>query len=222
LFARISDFYNTYHIIIKDEAQNFHKLHERYGPVVRYGPNRLSIATPGAVRMLYTNSRYTRKADNYLAFPRDPTNASLFSSINKEVHARKRRVLRYGFSDSALKEAEVTIKKHTAILLRCLEHLADDHQHGWTVDEKKSTGQWSTPKNWGEWINRYSFDLSTDLSLSESFDMMRLGERRHFADLIHENMWAENVVRMSTRPTGVAPENLTLYRLAPRSRSCTA
>ncbi|KAA8619348.1 Cytochrome P450 3A31 [Pyrenophora tritici-repentis] len=192
-FARISDFYNTFHIFVKDEAQNFHKLHECYGPVVRYGPNRLSIATPGAVRMLYTNSRYTRKADSYLAFPRDPANASLFSSINKEVHARKRRVLRYGFSDSALKEAEVTIKKHVAILLRCLEHLADDDQHGWTVDEKKSTGQWSTPKNWAEWINRYSFDLSTELSLSESFNMMRLGERRHFADLIHENMWAENV-----------------------------
>lgn len=92
----------------------------------------------------------------------------------------------------------MTIKRYVAILLRCLEHLPDDHAHGWTVDEKKSTGQWSTPKNWAEWINRYSFDLSTDLSLSESFDMMRLGERRHFADLIHENMWAENVVSMST------------------------
>jgi cytochrome P450 len=187
----------------KDEAQNFHKLHARYGPVVRYGPNRLSIASPDAVRMLYTNSRYAKKADSYLAFPRDPTNASLFSSINKDVHARKRRVLRYGFSDNALKEAEVAIKKHVATLLRCLEHLDDDEQEGWLVDGKKAPGspdRWSRPKNWAVWINRYSFDLSSDLSLSETFDMMRKQERRDFEDIIHEGMWGENITGSAIFP----------------------
>jgi len=197
LFGRLSDLYNTFHIVKKDEARNFHELHKRYGPVVRYGPNRLSIASPDAVRMLYTNSRYSKKADSYLAFPRNPENASLFSSINKEVHARKRRVLRHGFSDAALKEAEVTIKNQVATLLLCLEHLDDDDQEGWKVDAKESAAapdRWSSPKNWAVWINRYSFDLSSDLSFSKSFDMMRLKDRRLFADGIHDSMWAENVV----------------------------
>lgn len=147
--------------------------------------------------MLYTNSRYTRKADSYLAFPRNPEKASLFSSIHKQVHARKRRVLRYGFSNKALEMAEATIKKHVATLARCLEHLEDDHQEGHLVDDKEmglATGKWSTPKNWAIWVNRYSFDLSSDLSLAESFSMMRFKARRHFADIIEDNMWAENVV----------------------------
>ncbi|GAP87077.1 putative cytochrome P450 3A31 [Rosellinia necatrix] len=203
LFARISDLYNTFHIVKKDEAQNFHKLHERYGRIVRYGPNRLSIASPDAVRMLYTNSRYAKKADSYLAFPRNPEKASLFSVIDKDIHARKRRVLRYGFSDNALKEAEVAIKKHVATLLRCLEHLGDDNQEGWIVDNKEAPGspdQWSSPKNWAVWINRYSFDLSSDLSLSDSFDMMRKQERRDFEEIIHEGMWGENVTGSAVFP----------------------
>lgn len=197
LWGRCSDLYNTYHIFKKDEAQNFHLVHETYGPVVRYGPNRLSVKSADAVRMLYTSSQYTIKADSYLAFPRDPENASLFSIINKEAHARKRRVLRHGFSDSALKEAQVTIKTHVATLLRCLEHLEDDEQEGWRVDRLRpgrSKDTWSNPKNWSTWVNRYSFDLATDLSLSETFDMMRLSVRRHFVDIIHDGMWGENVV----------------------------
>lgn len=187
----------------KDEAKNFHDLHKRYGPIVRYSPNGLSVTSPDAVRMLYTNSRYTKKADSYLAFPRNPEKASLFSSINKEAHARKRRVLRHGFSDGALKEAQVTVKKQVATLLRCLEHLEDDDQEGYLVDGRTlgsslTVSEWSTPKNWAVWINRYSFDLSTDVSFSETFDMMRLGVRRHFADIIHEGMWGENVVSIQT------------------------
>lgn len=193
-FARISSLYNTFHIWQRDEARNLHNLHEQYGPVVRYGPNNISIRTPEAIRVLYTNSTSTRKADSYLAFPRNPDKASLFSSINKDVHARKRRILRYGFSDSALKGAETTVKEHVATLCRCLEHLESDDSEGRTTLAMKSSGAWSTPKNYSTWINRYSFDLSSDLSLSRSFNMMESAENRHIVDVIHENMWAENVV----------------------------
>lgn len=196
-WAKFSDLYNTYHIVKKDEAKNFHLLHDRYGPVVRYGPNRLSVKSADAVRMLYTNTRYTMKADSYLAFPRDPENASLFSIINKQAHTRKRRVLRHGFSESSLQEAQGTIKKHVATMLRCIEHLEDDDQEGWRVDGLKpgqGKDMWGAPKNWSTWVNRYSFDLASDLSLSETFDMMRLSVRRPFVDIIHDGMWGENVV----------------------------
>ncbi|EUC27114.1 hypothetical protein COCCADRAFT_10203 [Bipolaris zeicola 26-R-13] len=199
LIAKVTSFYNTFHIVKCDEARNMHVLHERYGQVVRYGPNHVSIRSPEAVRKLYTVSTHTRKADSYLAFPRDPNKASLFSAIDKGVHARKRRILRYGFSDSALKDAESIVKKYVSILCKCLEFLDDDDGEGRSAHEKTATWAWSTPKNFSTWINRYSFDLSSHLSLSRSFSMMESSQNRNMVDIIHENMWAENVTGSSIR-----------------------
>ncbi|KAL0935886.1 branched-chain-amino-acid aminotransferase [Colletotrichum truncatum] len=199
ILGRLTSLYNTYHALKKNQARNLHQLHERYGPIVRYGPNHVSIRSAEGVKMLYTNSRYTRKADNYLAFPRNPEKASLFSSINKQVHARKRRILRQGFSDSALKTAGVTIKKHVATLCQCLEFLDSDGQEGYTLSgrEVSKPGQWSKPKNFSEWINRFTFDVSSDLSFSKSFDMMRYAGNRHIIKILHETLWADNVTGSS-------------------------
>ncbi|KAF9873688.1 branched-chain-amino-acid aminotransferase [Colletotrichum karsti] len=199
LIGRLTSLYNTYHAFRKDQARNLHQLHEKYGPIVRYGPNHVSIRSAEGVKMLYTNSRYTRKADNYLAFPRNPEKASLFSSINKQVHARKRRILRQGFSDSALKTAGVTIKKHVATLCQCLEFLDNDKQEGYILSgkEKSQPGSWSKPKNFSEWINRFTFDVSSDLSFSKSFEMMRYAGNRHIIKILHETLWADNVTGSS-------------------------
>ncbi|TDZ20877.1 putative branched-chain-amino-acid aminotransferase TOXF [Colletotrichum orbiculare MAFF 240422] len=154
--------------------------------------------------MLYTNSRYTRKADNYLAFPRNPEKASLFSSINKQVHARKRRILRQGFSDSALKTASLTIKKHVHTLCQCLEFLGGDDHEGYVLSQEhvSQVGQWSKPKNFSEWINRFTFDVSSDLSFSKSFEMMKFAGNRHIINILHQTLWADNVTGSS----------LTLFR----------
>ncbi|KAF6832077.1 branched-chain-amino-acid aminotransferase [Colletotrichum musicola] len=199
LIGRLTSLYNTYHALKKDQARNLHQLHEKYGPIVRYGPNHVSIRSSEGVKMLYTNSRYTRKADNYLAFPRNPEKASLFSSINKQVHARKRRILRQGFSDSALKTAGVTIKKHVATLCQCLEFLDNDRQEGYVLSGKEPShpGQWSKPKNFSEWINRFTFDVSSDLSFSKSFEMMKYAGNRHIIKILHETLWADNVTGSS-------------------------
>ncbi|TDZ39236.1 putative branched-chain-amino-acid aminotransferase TOXF [Colletotrichum spinosum] len=204
LTAKLTGLFNTYHALRKDQARTLHRLHEEHGPIVRYGPNHVSIRSSEAVRMLYTNSRYTRKADNYLAFPRNPAKASLFSSINKQVHARKRRILRQGFSDSALKTASLTIKKHVHTLCQCLEFLGGDDHEGYVLSQEhvSQVGQWSKPKNFSEWINRFTFDVSSDLSFSKSFEMMKFAGNRHIINILHQTLWADNVTGSS----------LTLFR----------
>ncbi|KAK2006393.1 cytochrome P450 [Colletotrichum eremochloae] len=195
LIGRLTTLYNTYHALNKDQARNLHQLHEHYGPVVRYGPNHVSIRSTEAVRVLYTCSRSVRKADNYLAFPRNTEMATLFSCINKQVHAKKRRILREGFSDSALKSAAITIRKHIATLCQCLELLGNDAQEGHILSghEALTPGQWSTPKNFSEWISRFTFDVSSDLSFSKTFDMMRYSGNRHIIKILHETLWVDNI-----------------------------
>jgi hypothetical protein len=146
--------------------------------------------------MLYTNSRYTRKADSYLAFPRNPETASLFSQINKQTHARKRRLLRHGFSDAALRAAETTIKRHVAMLCQCLEHLNNDEQEGCDIGSPYllPRGDWSQPKNFSAWINRFTFDVSSDLSFSKSFGMMKYAQHRKIIKIVHETLFKDNVV----------------------------
>ncbi|GJC89905.1 cytochrome P450 monooxygenase apf7 [Colletotrichum liriopes] len=201
LIGRISGFYHTYHALKKDQARNLERLHEKYGTIVRYGPNHISLRSAEAVKMLYTNSRYVRKADSYLAFPRNPENASLFSCISKQVHARKRRILRHGFSDSALKSAEITIKKHVNTFCRCLEFLQNDSQEGDAVcgNATPLLGQWSRPKNFSDWINRFTFDVSSDLSFSKTFDTMRYATNRHVIKILHTTLWADNVTGTSMK-----------------------
>jgi len=109
LFGRLSDLNNTFHIVKKDEARNFHELHKRYGPVVRYGPNRLSIASPDAVRMLYTNSRYSKRRiliSHSLETPR--MRVCFLASTRRCMH--ESAVFYAMGSRMPLKEAEVTIK----------------------------------------------------------------------------------------------------------------
>ncbi|KAK1590718.1 cytochrome P450 [Colletotrichum navitas] len=199
LIGRLTSLYNTYHAFKKDQARNLHQLHEQYGPIVRYGPNHVSIRSTEGVRVLYTCSRSVRKADNYLAFPRNPEMATLFSCINKQVHAKKRRILRQGFSDSALRMAAITIKKHTATLCRCLEFLDNDDQEACILSGQETLRpwQWSTPKNFSEWISRFTFDVSSDLSFSKSFDMMRHSGNRHIIKTLHETLWADNIAGSS-------------------------
>ena len=151
--------------------------------------------------MIYANSRFTRKAESYQAFPRNPDKASIFAAIDKKIHARKRRMLRYGFSEAALREAETTVKKHVATLCRCLHLLENDDDEGYTVEKDavapvvgRGKDGWSTPKNFSTWTNRYSFDLSSELSLSNSFDVMRRAKNRGAVESIHDNMWVDNVV----------------------------
>ncbi|EKG16122.1 Cytochrome P450 [Macrophomina phaseolina MS6] len=222
LIGRVTGLYHTFHAWKKDNARNFYNLHEKYGPVVRYAPNGVSIRSHEGVRMLYVNSRYTRKSDSYLAFPRNPEKASLFSAINKAAHARKRRLLRHGFSDSALRAAEITIKRHVATLCQCLEHLENDNEgasklHG--SEPQSQISEWSTPKNFSEWINRFTFDVSSDLSFSKSFHMMKYEENRHIIKIVHETLWADNVVSKASQhlPCPGPPSSHNFDRQARRS-----
>ncbi|KAK8065128.1 cytochrome p450 [Apiospora hydei] len=45
--ARVSRLYEAYHVLLKDDwYENLKSLHEKYGPVVRIGPNEVHIADP--------------------------------------------------------------------------------------------------------------------------------------------------------------------------------
>ena len=97
------------------------RLHEKYGPVVRLGPNELSYSGPESWREIY-GSQPSRPA----GMPRDETFYRAFDdagavpslvTASKEGHSKIRRVFSRAFSESALVEQTPLIGEHVSRML---------------------------------------------------------------------------------------------------------
>ncbi|KAF2689058.1 cytochrome P450 [Lentithecium fluviatile CBS 122367] len=102
VLARLTDWYNVYHCFKGDRHIDFVRLHNRYGKFVRYGPNRLSINSAGALKSIYGAHANTKKADFYEAMQFYMDIPSTHCTVEKEQHSRKRRILSQAFSDKML------------------------------------------------------------------------------------------------------------------------
>tara|TARA_R110002003_G_scaffold141_29_gene13087 strand:+ start:3184 stop:3723 length:540 start_codon:yes stop_codon:yes gene_type:complete len=138
------------------------------------------LNTPSAFRTIFGPKGNVKKGVYYQVWPRNVHTINTWSSTSISVHARKRRVLNYAFSEAALRDAEVFL--HTNID-RWLELLG---QSG--VD-----GQWTGSLNMCNWINWLVFDILGDLCFGQNFNMKEPNsDLRHipevmvsFLELIH-------------------------------------
>ncbi len=124
-------------------------LHQKYGKIVRLGPNHLAIDGSIGFPQVFGNRKvdHPKQANYFLDFP-----DSIIGS-NTEVHRRQRRQLNPAFSESALKEQEPTIWRSVDLLLEKL-------------GEKEASGE---PVNIVEWVNFTIFDIIGDLMFAETF-----------------------------------------------------
>lgn len=53
LFARFSGLYRVYMVFGGKGPQEYVKIHEKYGAIVRTGPNQVSVADPSAIPQIY-------------------------------------------------------------------------------------------------------------------------------------------------------------------------
>lgn len=89
---------------------------------------------------IHGHGKNITKANAYLAMRGRNHVASVLSSWDKKEHARKRRYIRQGFTDFAVRGYEAAIKSniHT---LRDQLLLGNEPAHG------DATGQWSSPRD---------------------------------------------------------------------------
>ena len=53
IFARLSYLYRLSMVYNGDGSAQYRKIHEKYGPIVRVGPNEVSIADPTMIPVIY-------------------------------------------------------------------------------------------------------------------------------------------------------------------------
>jgi len=110
-------------------------LHDKYGDVVRVGPDELSFVNPDAWRDIYSQGRGYDKAAQGSAPPKHWTwygkssngVAHLVEEENLEAHARVRSVFKSAFSDRALKEQEPLFVKYVDQLIGNLSEAVTKH-----------------------------------------------------------------------------------------------
>ncbi|KAI9684838.1 MAG: hypothetical protein M1820_010871 [Bogoriella megaspora] len=171
LLGRITDWYSVYHAWTGTRHLSIFELHQKYGPIVRYGPNSLSFNSASALQTIYGFRSNVQKANFYSAFPAAKGAWSTHSAIDKGLHARKRRVLSQGFSDQAMRG----LQPHILSVVRTFCDAMGDF--GRSSKEVNSKG-WSTPKDMGAWCNYMSYDVLGDICYGQSFDTLESPDNR--------------------------------------------
>lgn len=114
-----------------------------------------------------------KKSEYYSIWPKTVEHTNTWSATLVPVHARKRRVINYAFSESALRGAEVFVHSNVD---RWLSLLGQSKEKG---------GVWTTSINMADQVTYLVFDILGDLCFGRCFDMKEPDSQlRHVPELM--------------------------------------
>lgn len=96
---------------------------------------------------------------------------STFSSTDRQIHARKRRILAPAFTEPSLRNMEEYILPHIRFFLESIG----------PKDDKPSI------INIGDWANYLTFDVMGDTAFGSDFQMMKTSMNRVIPEIIHSS-----------------------------------
>lgn len=100
--------------------------------------------------------------------------ANTHNTRDKELHARKRRVLSHAFAEGAMKEMQRYILGNVRTFCE---------QIGMEDGGAEAKG-WSRPRNMSDWCNYLAMDILGDLSFGKAFHMLESPENRFALGLV--------------------------------------
>ncbi|KAI1460043.1 pisatin demethylase [Annulohypoxylon moriforme] len=173
--AHFTDWYRFYKVWLRHPEQWHIKLHEKYGDVVRLGPNSLSFGNPNAIKVIYGLGKGFTKSDFYpvqMATSRGQPLPTLFSTQSEYFHSQLKRSVNSAFSMSAQMQYEPLFDSTNEVFLD-------------QTDERfASTGEVC---NFYRWLQFYTFDVIGDMVYS----------KRH--GFLESNTDVDNIVRDNAR-----------------------
>lgn len=175
LLGRVTQWYDVYHAYNGDKHVLLYRLHEQYGPVVRYSPNIVSINDPAALKAIYAHGANVRKSVFYKCFRAAPGAISTLLATEKEHHARKRRVMSQAFSADAMRGLEQYVLGHVQDLV--------DRIGTVVIQQGSEKCRWSIELDMAKQLNYLVFDIMGDLVFGKSFGT--LGDKPENREGIH-------------------------------------
>ncbi|KAI0010300.1 cytochrome P450 3A13 [Xylariaceae sp. FL0662B] len=89
-----------YHEFLARRTRYVHRLHQRYGPVVRIAPNEVAFASLDAVKEIYGSGGSGYDKTEFYDLFRVLGRRTMFSTPNKEDHAKRKRILADRYANS--------------------------------------------------------------------------------------------------------------------------
>ncbi|KAL5498761.1 hypothetical protein ACEPAH_2116 [Sanghuangporus vaninii] len=158
--AKITKFWGAFtmakgknHIVLK-------KLHEKYGPYVRIGPNEISVLDVSAISGIL-GADGMPKGPMWSGRVVEGGTPSLISMRSVHEHAKRRKRWNRAFNSAAVKEYEPIVQKR---VLQLVDEL-----------EKRSTRNNIVSVSLSQWLGYFTTDFMGDMAFGGGFELMRDG-----------------------------------------------
>ncbi|KAJ5709463.1 hypothetical protein N7493_010797 [Penicillium malachiteum] len=164
--AKMSENYMIYFAMCERNTQARHELHQKFGPIVRVGPNELSFCDEASIKDIYGQSTNPclKAPQFYRGFTMTGTD-SVFSTRDRVLHARMRRLLANGLSQNGVLQFEAEI---ALIVQRYLDRI------------QKSTSQ---PVEFHDLTHSLFVDITSTLAFAQNFDTLSGKHNQGAADI---------------------------------------
>jgi len=157
MLARVSKFWGLRIAAGGKQHLVYKALHDTYGPIVRVGPNELSIVNVEAVPAILGEGM--GKGHMWEA-RRPPVEPIAIASIrDPHRHAQRRSAWNKAFSSTSIKEYEPMLIRRIQQLIECLE------------------ANTKTRIDLTYWLSCFTFDLMGDMIFGGGFELMREGDK---------------------------------------------
>ncbi|KAF4855998.1 Cytochrome P450 monooxygenase apf7 [Colletotrichum siamense] len=178
--AKLTSWYSVYHTYIGDLHIDIWRCHEKYGDVVRYGPNRLLINNEAGLKGIYGHGKNVRKAKSYHRISLVKGVEATQSVVDKTKHGKLRRILNQGLSDSYIR----TFDKELTDLARLFSSSLGSSKDRFVPETDGTTDGWTCAKNMAHWCDYFTFDVTSQLVFGKSYHLLESPENHWVADAI--------------------------------------
>jgi hypothetical protein len=148
-FAKITDLWHAHQMTTGVRHKLLYQLHKKYGPLVRIGPNTISVDSVEGLNKIYSATSPIDKSPFYQSFT--PGFKSSFASTGT-FFKEKKSILAQAFSQKKLDAMEASFMHHTRSLLDVLK-----------TDEKAELD---------ESLSAFTVDILSDVCFGETFDLL--------------------------------------------------
>ncbi|SPO00302.1 related to pisatin demethylase / cytochrome P450 monooxygenase [Cephalotrichum gorgonifer] len=158
-----TNLWRLYQVYTARYAQRIAKLHEKYGPVVRIGPNLLDIDYPELSKVVYGTDGKWKKSDFYKnssSVVNGKITYHMFSQVENVPHAQMKRPVVRHYSVPAVLAMEPHMDK---VIGDFCDHLQERYVKPNKVCE------------FGDWLGYYAWDFLGIVTFSKKFGYMEAG-----------------------------------------------
>ncbi|KAK7464844.1 hypothetical protein VKT23_006049 [Stygiomarasmius scandens] len=179
LIARISKLWTVWKAFDGKLPQYYQCLHAHYGPIVRTGPNELSVTdkdllpdilgTHGMPKGPVWDGRRMTPGDSKQEY-------NLILTRNATRHLQLRRAWNKAFAAEPLSDYKDIMLKRVSVLQSRFEDMCHEAPDGHAV------------VNMTKWISYFSFDLMSDLAFGGGSEMLREGDKNGYLENLEKGI----------------------------------